>query len=61
MERAIASALDEARPPPEPAVDKLVEARYPGVRLESPVQGWVYLEEYDRGIAAYQDLSAPTS
>ncbi len=41
-------------------VDALVKAKYPGVRLESDVQGWTFLEEFERGIEAYHALESPT-
>lgn len=32
-----------------------------GIVLESAVQGWVYLEEYRRGLAAYRAIKRPTA
>ena len=37
-----------------------VEERYPGVVLESVVQGHVYLEQYAKGVEAHQALANPT-
>jgi hypothetical protein len=34
---------------------QLVKEKYPGVELESPVQGWVYLEDYHKGIETYEN------
>jgi len=34
---------------------------YPGVLLESDLQGWVYLEAFDKGIALYENLAAPSA
>lgn len=34
----------------------IIAEKYPGVELESPVQGWVYLEEYEKGIEAHQSM-----
>ncbi|MEX2536181.1 MAG: tetratricopeptide repeat protein [Trueperaceae bacterium] len=36
-----------------------VNKRYPGIRLESPVQGWAYLNEFQRGISVYNSLEVP--
>lgn len=36
-----------------------VAARYGPIRIQSPIQGWAYLEEFEKGIAAYQLLSEP--
>jgi hypothetical protein len=38
-----------------------VEAFYPEIRLESPVQGWAYLERFEAGIKTYAQLIAPTA
>lgn len=35
---------------------QIIEETYPGVVLESPVQGWLYLEAFDEGIAAYERI-----
>ncbi|MBS3966053.1 MAG: hypothetical protein KGZ60_02190 [Truepera sp.] len=43
-----------------PQVQKLIDQRFEGIVLESAVQGWVYLEEYRRGLAAYQAINKPT-
>jgi tetratricopeptide (TPR) repeat protein len=34
----------------------LIEEKFPGVKLESAVQGWAYLEEYEKGIEAYRAI-----
>jgi tetratricopeptide (TPR) repeat protein len=39
----------------------LVSLRFPQVELESPIQGWVYLERFTDGIAAYSDLPSATA
>ena len=36
-----------------------VRERYPGIVLESVVQGWVYLDEFQKGIDAYHALDYP--
>ncbi|MDZ7708006.1 MAG: hypothetical protein U5J97_08990 [Trueperaceae bacterium] len=38
-----------------------VEEVHPGAMLESVVQGWVYLEDFDRGIEAYRHIETPTA
>ena len=38
----------------------MVARRLPGVRLVSPIQGWAYLDEFQRGIDAYQELENPS-
>ncbi|MFA7478843.1 MAG: hypothetical protein WC184_13295 [Acidimicrobiia bacterium] len=38
----------------------LVQGTFPGVRLESPIQGWAFLERFEEGIAAYQGLQSPS-
>jgi tetratricopeptide (TPR) repeat protein len=50
--------LDRVRQELAQLQDKVRE-RYPGIELESVVQGWVYLEEYQRGIDAYYALDYP--
>ncbi len=40
-------------------VQELVDKRYEGVALESAVQGWFYLGNYQRGIEAYETLEKP--
>ena len=37
-----------------------VEEAHPGATLESVVQGCVYLEEFDKGIEAYRDITNPS-
>lgn len=41
-------------------VEVLVAERFPGVRLESSVQGWVFLEKFEAGVATYQSLHDPS-
>ena len=36
-----------------------VAGRYPAIRLESPVQGWAYVEQFETGIAAYASITDP--
>jgi tetratricopeptide (TPR) repeat protein len=36
-------------------VRELIKETYPEVTLESPIQGWVYLEEYQKGIENFED------
>ncbi len=38
----------------------LVAKTYPGVRLESQVQGWAFLERFQEGIDAYKDIPNPS-
>ncbi|MFA5593810.1 MAG: hypothetical protein WDA15_00860 [Trueperaceae bacterium] len=38
----------------------LVQETFPGVRLESPIQGWAFLERFEEGIEAYSSLSSPS-
>lgn len=42
-------------------VQSLVNERYPGVVIESPVQGWAFLDEFERGIEAHKSLQRATS
>ena len=35
---------------------EIISKKFPGVKLESPVQGWVYLEEYEKGIEALENM-----
>ncbi len=39
---------------------ELVQDSFPGVRLESPIQGWAFLERFEEGIAAYHSLPSPS-
>lgn len=45
----------------EQPVEVLVQKRFPGVTLESPVQGWAYLQEFTRGVQTYEVLVNPTA
>lgn len=36
-----------------------IEERYPGIKLESAVQGWAYLGKFERGIHTYRLLHEP--
>jgi len=38
-----------------------VANRYPAIRLESPVQGWAYVEKFRTGIDAYEAIPQPLS
>lgn len=38
-----------------------IAARFPGLALESVVQGWAFLEEFSEGVKAYEKISEPTS
>ena len=40
---------------------RLVQARFPGVHVVSPVQAWAYLEGFVTGIEAYEQLDRPTA
>ena len=42
-------------------IDELIAYRYPGIVLESPVQGWAYLEEFERGVLEFEQLAEPNS
>ncbi len=37
-----------------------IQAAFPGVRLESEIQGWAFLELFEEGIAAYGQISTPS-
>lgn len=41
-------------------VQKLISERFEGIVLESAVQGWVYLDDFARGLAAYEAIKKPT-
>jgi len=41
-------------------LDALLARTLPGVRLESAIQGWVYLDRFERGIRVYHKLAEPT-
>lgn len=36
--------------------EQAVKRRFPGVAINSPIQGWAFLEEFDRGIRSYEQL-----
>lgn len=44
-----------------PSVQQLVAERFPGVILESEIQGWVFLGEFEEGAASYGRIEAPTA
>jgi hypothetical protein len=37
-------------------IEKLMKEKYPDIQLESPVQGWVYLEEYEKGVENFNTI-----
>jgi tetratricopeptide (TPR) repeat protein len=41
-------------------VERLVSQKHPGVTLESEVQGWVFLREFEAGLACYESIQART-
>lgn len=41
-------------------VYELVADTYPGVELESEVQGWAFLERFDLGVSTFEALEEPT-
>lgn len=42
-------------------VRDLIASRFPGIQLESEVQGWAFLEMFEEGIRAYETLKSPTA
>jgi tetratricopeptide (TPR) repeat protein len=42
-------------------VTALLARKLPGVRLDSVVQGWAYLDDFERGIRSYQRLASPSA
>src|SRR5690606_23753875 len=42
-------------------VRTLVEVRFPGVVLESEIQGWAFLERFERGVSAFNSIEKPTA
>lgn len=59
-------ALATSRSPEQECTDESgelaveVEARFPGLVLESSVQGWAFLERFDKGVEAYEAIPEPT-
>lgn len=43
------------------AIHALVDHRFPGLVLESEVQGWAFLERFEDGIGAYERIETPTA
>lgn len=43
------------------SVEAQVAERFPGVKLESKIQGWVFLEEFEQGVACYEALERPSA
>lgn len=43
------------------SVAELVAERFPGVALESEIQGWVFLEKFEEGVRAYEKLDSPSA
>ncbi len=41
-------------------VQSLVQQRYPGVQLVSEIQGWAFLEEFEKGVVTYQAKADPS-
>jgi tetratricopeptide (TPR) repeat protein len=42
-------------------VNALLARKLPGVRLDSVVQGWAYLDDFERGIRSYGGLASPSA
>jgi tetratricopeptide (TPR) repeat protein len=42
-------------PPLTHTIYELMREKYPDITLESPIQGWVYLEDYEQGIKNFED------
>jgi tetratricopeptide (TPR) repeat protein len=42
-------------------IQQFISQKYPGVVLDSPVQGWWYLDEYKKGIEVYKKIKKPTA
>ncbi len=43
-------------PPLTLEIEKLMKEKYPDITLESPIQGWVYLEDYEKGVANFNTI-----
>lgn len=43
-----------------PDIWSLVAQTYPGVRLESAIQGWAFLERFEEGLKAYAEIPDPS-
>ncbi|MBX3142662.1 MAG: hypothetical protein KF813_02815 [Trueperaceae bacterium] len=54
------SISGSGRPARRESVADLVAAAFPGVSLESDVQGWAFLERFEEGVAAYASIEAPS-
>jgi tetratricopeptide (TPR) repeat protein len=37
-------------------IDELMKEKYPDITLESPIQGWVYLEQYEKGVENFNAI-----
>jgi tetratricopeptide (TPR) repeat protein len=42
-------------------IHNVISVKYPDLALESPVQGWVFLREFERGIECYEALEEKTA
>lgn len=42
-------------------VEELIQEKFPGVTLESEVQGWAFLERFEDGIQAFLRIQQPTA
>jgi tetratricopeptide (TPR) repeat protein len=42
-------------------IQQIISQKFPGVMLDSPVQGYYYLDQYQKGIETYQKLKCPTA
>lgn len=43
------------------AARELVSARFPGLNLESDIQGWAFLGKFEAGIEAYEHMAEPSA
>jgi tetratricopeptide (TPR) repeat protein len=58
---AVASSGLRLESPRSEDVGQIVAERFPGVKLESGVQGWAYLEQFDRGVQEFALLLTPSA
>jgi tetratricopeptide (TPR) repeat protein len=42
-------------------IQQIISQKFPGVVLDSPVRGWWYLDQYQKGIEAYRNIKKPTA
>jgi tetratricopeptide (TPR) repeat protein len=61
MSVVVAAELSGTAAGPSDPVRDIIKKRFPSVCLESHVQGWAYLEQFQRGVEEFERIPDPTA